>query len=571
MAETPKQIIEKRKFGDEEIEVIFRKSTAREQADATRYSPPLLPCVTVESGGILCERDVAVPLRDGTVIYTDIYRPVGATNLPAIIAWSPFGKRARYAPTTVMLTHGVPPGTTSPMAKHEAPDPAYWCHYGYAVINPDSRGAGNSHGNIATFGTQEGRDGADLVEWVAARDWSNGKVTMTGNSWLAMATWLTAAEKPPHLTCIAPWEGTSDIYREFVLWGGFPEVGFNDRLIGRLCGPAYTEDYLAMAFKYPLMNAYWEDKIVKFDNIEIPVYATAGWLHFHLRGSIEAFRRIASPKKWLRAHRDFEWPDFYTPENLDDLRRFFDRYLRDIRNGWEMTSRIRLDIMDAGDIDYQLRRPENEFPLARTQYQKLYVDAAGVRLSPDPVAKESSVHYDATEGLATFDMKFDEDTELTGYMKLRLWVEADGADDMDLFVAIQKLDEKGNFVPALGLGEPHPGFPGKMRASHRELDEKRSTPWQPYHTHRREQLLKPKEIVPLDIEIWPTSMMWHKGQQLRVQVSGHYIRKPGWFEPFRWETRNKGSHIIHAGGKYDSYLLVPVIPPKYTAGRYLYR
>jgi hypothetical protein len=457
------------------------------------------------------------------------------------------------------------------MAKFEAPDPAYWCHYGYAVINPDARGAGNSGGDIACFGTQEGRDGADLVEWVAARDWSNGKVGMTGNSWLAMAQWYTAAEQPPHLTCIAPWEGTSDIYREFVCCGGFPEVGFNQALVGLQSGPGYIEDYVAMARKCPLMNAYWEDKIPNFDNIEIPVYVTAGWLHFHLRGSIEAFRRIASPKKWLRAHRDFEWADAYTPENLEDLMRFFDRYLKDIRNGWEITPRIRIDVMDAGEIDYQLKRPENEFPLARTQYQKLFLDANTSTLSPNPTTKESAVRYEATQGLATFNMKFDEDTELTGYMKLRLWVEANGADDMDIFITIRKLDEKGEFLPAIGLGEPHPGCPGKLRVSHRELDEKRSTPHQPFHTHRHEQLLKPKEIVPVDIEIWPTSWFWHKGQQLSVIVSGHYIRKPGWFEPFAWETRNRGEHIVHTGGKYDSHLLVPAIPPKYQAGDYKYR
>jgi predicted acyl esterase len=150
-------------------------------------------------------------------------------------------------------------------------------------------------------------------------------------------------------------------------------------------------------------------------------------------------------------------------------------------------------------------------------------------------------------------------------MKLRLWVEADGSDDMDLFVAIQKLDGKGNLLPTMVLGKPHPGASGLLRASHRELDESKSTPSEPCHPHTREQLLKPKEIVPVEIGIWPTSRIWHAGEQLRVVVSGHYVREPGWFEPFGWEVRNKGQHIIHAGGKYDSHLLVPRIPPKGVA------
>ncbi len=568
MSRRPKELTKLRKFGDEEIEVIYRPSSKK--SGAMTFYDSFGPGVTVVEG-IIYERDVAVPLRDGTIIYTDIYRPEGATNLPAIVAWSPFGKRSGYATTPIFLDMFVPPGTVSRMAKFESPDPAYWCYQGYAVINPDARGSGNSQGDIACFGTQEGRDCADLIEWVAARDWSNGKVGMSGNSWVAMVQWYTAAERPPHLTCIAPWEGTSDIYREFITIGGIPEIGFNSWLVGALMGPGHVEDYVAMIHKYPLMNGYWEDKIPRFEDIDIPVYATAGWSHFHLHGSIEAFRRVASQKVWLRVHRDFEWPDARDPQNIEDLRRFFDRYLKGIHNGWEMTPRVRLDVMDAGNIDYQVGRPEKEFPLARTQYKKLFLDAKTGQLSPNPVKQKSLTRYEATKGLAAFTIKFDEDTEITGYMKLRLWVEADGANDMDLFVTVQKLDEKGELAPTLVLGEPHPGSPGLLRVSHRELDKERSTPYQPFLTHRREQLLKANEIVPVEIEIWPSSKIWHEGQQLRVLVSGHYVRHEGWFEPFKWDLRNKGKHIIHTGGKYDSHLLVPVIPPKLKTNTYLSR
>jgi hypothetical protein len=285
---------------------------------------------------------------------------------------------------------------------------------------------------------------------------------------------------------------------------------------------------------------------------------------------MEGFRRIRSTKKWLRAHREFEWPDTYSTFGLEDLKGFYDRYLKDIRNGWELTPRVRLEIMDAYDFNYQVNRPEKEFPLARTQYKKLYLDAAKGTLSFDPVAKESKVGYEAETGSTTFAIKLNEDTEITGYMKLRLWVEAEGNDDMDLFIAIRKLDEKGNWLPTNVLGEPHPGAWGKMRVSRRELDQKLSTDFQPIQAHRKDEKLKPGEIVPVDIEIWPHSRIWHKGQQLQVLVSGHYIRE-GWFEPFSWELNNKGKHVIHSGGKYDSYLQVPVIPPKYVAGDYVYR
>lgn len=558
------------RFGNEEIEILYRKTQPPGVGAMREAYPPLLPSSTVEEH-IRIERDVEVPLRDGTMIYTDIYRPEDASNIPAIVCWSPYGKRAGYAPNPPFTLRGVPAGTVSKMTKFEGLDPTYWCHHGYAIINPDARGSGNSQGDIVCFGTQEGQDGYDLIEWIAARDWSNGMIGMGGNSWLAMAQWYIAAEKPPHLACIAPWEGTSDIYREFVCWGGIPEIGFNNFLLERRCGPSRIEDYLAMAKKYPFMNGYWEDKVPRFENIEIPTYVTAGWLHFHLRGSFEGFRRIKSEKKWIRAHRDFEWPDLYTPENMKDLELFYDRYLKDIRNGWEMTPKVRLDVMDGGDVDFQHWRAEKEFPLARTQYQKLFLDGREGKLAKEPLGKESLVKYDAKDGLSYFTMQFDEDTELTGYMKLRLWVESDGADDMDLFVAVQKLDENGKQIPHLILGLPHPGCTGKLRVSMREKDENKSAAYQPFYKYQSEQRLKRGEIVPVEIEIWPTSIIWHAAQQIRVVVSGHYIREAGWFEAFEWDLRNTGSHIIHTGGKYDSHLLVPVIPPKYKAGVYIKR
>jgi len=560
------EVTSTQRFGDETIDVIFRPSPTE---PGMLYYAPFQPRVYVENG-IVCEQDVAVTLRDGTVIYTDVFRPEGATNLPSIVAWSPYGKRHGQAPkgTQAFLALGVPPGTTSPSAKFEGPDPAYWCHHGYAVLNPDARGAGSSRGDLLCVGTQDGKDGYDFIEWVASQKWSNGKVGMAGNSWLAMVQWYIAAERPPHLACIAPWEGCSDVYREFICTGGVPEPGFNEFLLAGLRGPGRIEDYAAMMRAYPLMNGYWQDKVARFEDIEIPAYITAGWSHFHLRGSIEGFRRIASPRKWLRVHRDFEWPDACMPPHLEDLRRFFDRYLRDIHNGWEMTPRVRVDVMDALDYDYQIERPEQEFPPARVVYQKLYLDARQGRLARRPVPV-SSVRYDAT-GETAFTMKFEEETELTGYMKLHLWVEADGSDDMDLFVAVQKLDEHGAFRPTLVLNEPYPGTPGLMRVSHRELDEALSTPDHPVHTHRREQLLTPKEIVPVEIEIYPLSRVWHAGEQLRILISGHYARE-GWFEPFAWDLRNRGSHIIHTGGDFDSYLLAPVVPPKYRADGYTYR
>lgn len=559
----------------EEVDVMFRNSVPLTDINTIPggwgFYPPLNPR-TYEENGIICEQDVPVKMRDGVTIYTDIYRPAGAKNIPCIVAWSIYGKRPHDLPRP-WGTYGVPEGAISTGTKFEGPDPGYWCHQGYAVINPDPRGTGNSEGDCVNYGPAEAQDGYDLIEWLAEQEWCNGKVGLAGNSMLAMLQWFIAAEQPPHLAAIAPWEGCSDIYREMCCEGGIPAVGFQTfvyRDLGSRSSDGMIEDIPGMLASQPYMNNYWKSKIAKFENINVPAYVAAGLSHLHIRGTVNAFRKMSSKNKWIRIHRDFEWPDQYSYEMKEDLKRFFDRYLKGIYNGWEFTPKVRLDVMDAYDCDYSVMRPEADFPIPRTTYKKLYLDANAKTLSYNPSYEHTRTSYDANTGNVCFDIKFNETTEISGLLKLRLWAEAVDHDDMDLFITMQKLDDKGNFLPTWVFGERHPGAWGKIRASRRALDPELTTDIQPVLSHLKDEKLSSGEIVPLDIEIYPHSRIWHKGQTLRVMISGHYIRDP-WFEPFTWDLNNKGEHVIHTGGIYDSYLQIPVIPPKYEAEGYEYR
>ena len=518
--------------------------------------------------GVICEQDVAVPMRDGVVLYADIFRPADDTEkVPAILAWSNYGKRPNeYRPDELKAyTPGVPTGSVSASAKFEAADPEFWCPNGYAVINVDIRGIGHSGGYHEQFGKQDAEDGYDFIEWTAAQPWCNGRVTMAGSSALAISQWHIAAEQPPHLACIAPWEGMSDMYRESLCEGGIPCIKFTNFATAGACGLSGIDDMGAMAEKYPLMNAYWEDKIPDFSKITVPAYVTAGWNHFHLRGSVIGWRKIASKQKWLRAHREFEWPDFYERHNMEELKAFFDRYCKDIRNGWESTPRVRISVQDRFDDDFQVDRPEEEFPLARTRYEKLYLDASDMSMKRENPELAAEAGYDSATGEVDFDYTFAEDTEITGYMKLRAWAEARGHDDMDLFVTVKKLSRTGVEQPVTIFNgtAPHPGAWGKLRVSHRELDPELSTDFEPVQAHRCELKLAPGEIVPIDVEINPTSRIWHAGETIRLQVAGRYIREAHWIEPLMWETDNKGEHVFHTGADHVSFLQIPVIPPKY--------
>jgi len=512
-----------------------------------------LPC------DIIFERDVAVKLRDGTTIYTDIFRPVKDGKYPAIIAWSPYGKENdKPAPEGLQL---------SGLQKFEGPDPGFWVNQGYVILNPDIRGAGNSSGCLDSWGCNDGRDGYDLVEWVAQQNWSSQKVAFSGNSYLAISQWYIAAEKPPHLTAIAPWEGFFDVYRQSISPGGIPTPAFQDMVLEGLKGSGAAEDTAAMIDKYPLMNAYWRDKIAALDRIEIPAYVVASYTNkVHTRGTIGGFNGIKSAEKWLRIHNTHEWADYYAHQ--EDLKKFFDFYLQDKKNGWEKTPKVRMAVLDPGGTD-TVDRAENEFPLKRTDYQKLFLNASNGRLETKLPDKEAVADYvsDDEKGRLDFETRFTKDTELSGYMKLHLWVEARVSDDMDLFIYIDKLDTNGKSLPIIIKGAPYSGKNGApyewgngwLRVSHRKLDKKKSNEVIPYLSHDELQKLMPSEIVPVEIELGAMGIRFRKGEQLRVTITG-YERAAREFPILpRVKTLNRGNHLIHTGQKYDSYLQVPVI------------
>lgn len=179
---------------------------------------------------ILVEHDVAIPMRDGAKLYADIYRHSNTNNeaVPAIICWSPFGKKAsglQILPYTTPWNLGLTDGALSGVEKFEAPDPAEWVPRGCTIVNIDNRGCGDREGVMACHGLQEREDGYDTVEHVAKLPWSNGSVGLAGNSHLAIAMWGTAALQPPSLKAIAPWEGCGDLYREHFARGGIYCVG----------------------------------------------------------------------------------------------------------------------------------------------------------------------------------------------------------------------------------------------------------------------------------------------------------------------------------------------------------
>jgi len=114
----------------------------------------------------------------------------------------------------------------SRFAGFESPDPVHWVKNGYAVVQADVRGMHKSEGRAGVLRPLDAQDYYDLIEWVASQLWCTGRVGLMDVSYLAMSQWRVAALKPPHLRAIVPWEGVTDLYREFAFHGGIPETKF---------------------------------------------------------------------------------------------------------------------------------------------------------------------------------------------------------------------------------------------------------------------------------------------------------------------------------------------------------
>lgn len=601
-------------YGDDSYSVPMRRllptDTPRARYPGFKPETLVLKAGTVRREGakelpcdILFERDVPVTLRDGIVIYTDIFRPVGDATVPALVAWSPYGKEiGGQWLDDIANRSNVPLSWVSELQKFEGPDPAYWVGQGYAVLNPDARGAYASEGNVTYWGRQLAEDGYDFVEWAAAKPWSSGKIGMSGNSWLAVSQWFIAAERPPHLSAIAPWEGLTDVYRDSTTPGGVPAPGFSEAIITTFSGNNFVEDGPRMLASQGLINPYWQDKIARLSEIDVPAYIVASYTNaVHTRGTLDAFRKISSPHKWLRVHNTQEWEDYYDPEHVAELTKFFDRYLKDEVNDWESTPRVRISVLDPGHEDI-VDRVVSDWPVPGLETKTLHLQTDG-ELSDDRSSTENSIAYSVEEqpGGITLNYTIPQLVEINGFMKVRLWVSTVGSSDLDLVVTVEKRSSNGTSFA--GAGTESSGTisaTGTLRVSHRALDSIRSTPFEPYHPHDREELLDEGQIVPVEIGLWPIALRFHPGERLALTIAPASITSPqldigfgtavipfpenaGTFAPganvsmlelggalnsnpaFVNEqridapkSRNNGTHIIHVGGKYDTFLLMPV-------------
>jgi putative CocE/NonD family hydrolase len=553
---------------------------------------------------MIVEKDVRIPMRDGTILYADIFRPEGDDErFPAIMNISVYQKDKLW----------VPPEDLEEKANlymnWETVNPLWWCPRGYACVRVDSRGTGKSSGKSDPSSYQESLDYYDAIEWIAKRAWCSGNIGLLGISYHASSQWRVANQQPPSLKAIMPWEGRADQYRDQVYHGGVFALGFignwwlthtAHHLLGRPRSynpDAFQNDMMWNYMRNDLDSEYWRMNSARWDRITVPLYSVGNWGGFsmHLRGNTEGFMNAASKNKKLRIHTGTHFHPFHSAEGRMDQLRWFDHWLKGIDTGIMNEPPVKLEIRTGGSAGRYPFRFENEWPIARTQWTKLYLavdpqssnnpDAAEGALAGTLREKEAGFTYLASgvtaagvasgsslstthgntgrTGVSFESAPMLEDTEVTGPLALNLWVSST-SEDMDIFVTIRNIGPDGKDVCEVGQhGQPVPCVTkGWLRASHRKIDLERSLPYRPYHAHDERWWLQPDEPVECRVEIWPTSMVFKKGHKLRMDIQPRDGVGSAPYTHYHADYNAGAQNTIYTGGEKGSYLLLPIIPPK---------
>ncbi|GAU78632.1 CocE/NonD family hydrolase [Fusibacter sp. 3D3] len=548
------------------------------------------------------EENVEIVMRDGVRIYADIYRPKELDRAPALLAWSAYGK------TMQALKRGSLPGSSNYFDHSlEAGDIEFFVQRGYCFVIPDPRGIGISEGEfLGIYNPQEQLDCYDTIEWLGtAYEHCNCKVSMIGYSYFGIIQMLVAALQPPHLTCIMPLSFTDDYYQHGY-YGGvgntymsmywelcpsnnplpwsskmYSEAELKQRMVDVQKDPdiaiisyfnkifntwppryhTFLLDYLI----HPEDGLFWDQRSAKtiYDQVKVPTYLKCGWAPtgrwsapvFNAMNSkaLTAFKRCGV----MESYGGMELPYRFMNE---ECLRWYDQHMKGVDTGILEEPLFKLNIIGRG------YRYENEYPLARTNWKKLYLrtfnqlrweeDPEG-NLPPDSFTHRPPNITNEVETLVYRTDRFSKPTEFTGPIELHLFASID-AEDANIIVKLWQITQGGTRMPLCRTGS--------LKASHKHLPDE-SQMGRPVHDHTQRVAIKPHEINEYVIEINPIGMAFDPGTSLELEIKAmdnfeHQDKawqgKLGHLGPIPSATTI--NYKIYRDHDYPSYILLPMIP-----------
>ncbi|HWH68000.1 MAG TPA: CocE/NonD family hydrolase, partial [Candidatus Sulfotelmatobacter sp.] len=509
--------------------------------------------------------DVKVPMRDGTELAANLFRPKGAGPFPVILMRTPYGK---------------------PNAKWD--EAKRYTAAGYALVAQDCRGRGKSGGAWDPF-RYDIEDGFDTQEWVGKQPWCNGDIGTVGGSYMGWTQWAPAPNANRHLKAMVPVVPFDNPY-EMAYPGGALQLSLLMGWGASVGGVTLSPDELQEAFRHlPLRtygdqfdkkvsylndwvahstyDEYWKHRGIdsRYAQVTVPILNIGGWYDIFSKTTLEMVNQVraASTNREVRrnqfvvmgpwAHgvgtRKVGQLDFGPDAalNLGDLQfQWFEYCLKGHETGVQSWPACYLFVM--GENRW---RGENEWPLKRTRYTSYYLHSSGRANSlkgdgtlnttaPDQ-AQSDHFTYDATNPVPTLggnnlvgapagpcdQTQAEERADVLVYSTppLEQAVEVTGPVKLILFAAssARDTDFTAKLVDVHPDGKPFNLCDGILRARYRQGRDKPA-------------LLEPGQVQRFEIDLWVTSNLFQRGHRIRLEVSSsnfpRFDRNPNSGKPF---------------------------------------
>jgi len=538
--------------------------------------------------GVLVQRDISIPMSDGTILDCDLFHPDAHGKFPTILGVHGYPKSWQSAPA---IPRGVYTGGY-PNGQSQVGDPNFYVRRGYAQVIANVRGSGKSCGRHANYDSREVEDTYEIIEWIAAQPWSDGHVGMFGISYASITQQQVASLNPPSLKAIFAPYGYGDFYRDKYYHGGilshvyltswaknFRAVSWSREKLGdekydeaivellrnedicvvptlvkALQNPGVGEnpfvvDILINAFDGP----YYEERNVRYHTIKVPSYVGADWGCFglHLPGAFHGWENIKSPKKMVIGPPI--QPDRPLYQYQYESLRWFDYWLKGMDNGIMDEPPIRLFVMGADEW-----KTADEWPLPETKWTPFYLHKDGLLSEHEFWPNEGGSSYEdnpfVPRGKITFlSPPMVENTEVIGPIVLNLYGSTTDTEVL-WFVSLLDVDPQG---------EERLLTKGWLRGSQREVDPERSKPWEPFHPHRRREPLTPNQVYEFGIRVIPTGNVFRVGHRIGLRISSAdnmgevKTTLEGRAQGHLWRQAPSWVTVYH-NTEYPSHLLLPV-------------
>lgn len=540
------------------------------------------------------QANVEIPMRDGTPLSANLFLPKAGERFPVILIRTPYGKGGE----------GSGEGR-------------FYAARGYAVVIQDCRGRGASKGEWNPF-RYDREDGRDTQEWVGRQAWCNGRVGTAGGSYVGWTQWSTAPNSTPYLKAMAAGVPFCNAYDLAYCGGAFQLallMGWGSAVGGAAPNPAssnsflqflplkrwstqlnkpvpYLDDWIA----HPTFDDYWKQRGIgdAYPEITVPILNVGGWYDIFSRDTLEMIDQVRERSRDRKVRRNQfvimgPWAHGVGARKVGELdfgavaelkvreleSKWFDYWLQDKETDIEEWPALYLFVM--GENRW---RGENEWPLARTKFTKLFLRGQGEansaqgdgvlhREAPGAEPPDEFI-YDPADPVPTvggnnlvwasigpFDQSavearedvlvytspvLEEPVEVTGPVILNLYASST-APDTDFTAKLVDVHPDGK---AYNLCE------GIIRARYR-------------NSKVNLELIEPGKIYPYRLDLWVTSNLFKPGHRIRLEVSSsnfpRFDRNPNTGEPFGTSAKLvKATQTIFHDRDHPSHLVLPIIP-----------